>query len=184
MAAAESLLRERPFRDMTVDEVMRRTDLSRPSFYVYFRDRHHLVLRLVERIQTEMLAHADTWFKGGRDGPAEIRATLASVAVAYRQHGPVLQALSDAAADDERVQAVYETMIQVYVTAVSDHIERELAAGKALALDPTESAKAFVWMIERYLLRELGGGQAGEERERAAVETLCRILSRTVYGRE
>ena len=40
--AAESFLRERPFRDLTVDEVMARTTLSRPSFYVYFRDRHHL----------------------------------------------------------------------------------------------------------------------------------------------
>ena len=37
VAAAESLLRERSFRELTVDEVMRRTDLSRPSFYVYFR---------------------------------------------------------------------------------------------------------------------------------------------------
>jgi AcrR family transcriptional regulator len=32
IAAAEELLRERPFRDLTVDEVMRRTELSRPSF--------------------------------------------------------------------------------------------------------------------------------------------------------
>ena len=47
LAAAEELLRERPFRELTVDEVMRRTELSRPSFYVYFKDRHELVLRLV-----------------------------------------------------------------------------------------------------------------------------------------
>ena len=40
VGAAEALLRERSFRELTVDEVMRRTDLSRPSFYVYFRDRH------------------------------------------------------------------------------------------------------------------------------------------------
>jgi AcrR family transcriptional regulator len=32
IAAAEELLRERPFRDLTVDEVMRGTELSRPSF--------------------------------------------------------------------------------------------------------------------------------------------------------
>ena len=50
IAAAEALLRERPFRELTVDEVMRRTDLSRPSFYVYFRDRHQLVLRVVEHL--------------------------------------------------------------------------------------------------------------------------------------
>ena len=48
LAAAESFLRERPFHEMTVDEVMARTTLSRPSFYVYFRDRNQLVIRLVE----------------------------------------------------------------------------------------------------------------------------------------
>ena len=46
IAAAEAFLRERPFREMTVDEVMRRTDLSRPSFYVYFTDRHQVRMRL------------------------------------------------------------------------------------------------------------------------------------------
>jgi len=30
--AAEAFLREQPFRELTVDEVMRRTDPSRPSF--------------------------------------------------------------------------------------------------------------------------------------------------------
>ena len=33
--AAEAMLREKPFRDLTVDDLMRRTGLSRPSFYVY-----------------------------------------------------------------------------------------------------------------------------------------------------
>ena len=52
--AAEAFLRERPFRDLTVDEVMARTTLSRPSFYVYFRDRHQLAVRLVEGIGEEL----------------------------------------------------------------------------------------------------------------------------------
>ena len=73
MTAAEGLLRERPLRELTVDEVMRRTDLSRPSFYVYFRDRHHLVLKVVERIGSDLFELADTWYKGGKDGPSEIR---------------------------------------------------------------------------------------------------------------
>ena len=59
VAAAEALLRERPFRELTVDEVMRRTDLSRPSFYVYFRDRHHLILRVVEHLGNETIVNME-----------------------------------------------------------------------------------------------------------------------------
>src|SRR5208337_1654627 len=44
--AGENFLREFPFRDMTVDAVMSRTGLSRSSFYEYFRDRNHLVIKL------------------------------------------------------------------------------------------------------------------------------------------
>ena len=73
LAAAEELLRERPFRDLTVDEVMRRTELSRPSFYVYFRDRNHLVLRVVERLGEEQWALSERWFE--RTGPGGARAS-------------------------------------------------------------------------------------------------------------
>src|SRR3954471_9922536 len=74
MDAAEELLRERPFRELTVDEVMRRTELSRPSFYVYFRDRHHLVLRIVERLTAESSAMADIWLQAdGASGADTIR---------------------------------------------------------------------------------------------------------------
>ena len=48
--AAENFLREFPFREMTVDHIMAGTGLSRPSFYEYFRDRSHLVIKLTERL--------------------------------------------------------------------------------------------------------------------------------------
>src|SRR5215211_1653038 len=76
VAAAEELLRERPFRELTVDEVMRRTDLSRPSFYVYFRDRHHLVLRVVEHLGAELFQMSDRWLRGNGDGPDLARQAL------------------------------------------------------------------------------------------------------------
>jgi len=76
VAAAEALLRERPFRELTVDEVMRRTDLSRPSFYVYFRDRHHLVLRVVEHLGRELRTMSQRWYTGSGDGPAQAREAM------------------------------------------------------------------------------------------------------------
>src|SRR5919202_5540354 len=60
--AAERLLKERPFREPTVDEVMRRTGLSRPSFYVYFKDRHTLLLRVVQRIGDDLQEMSERWF--------------------------------------------------------------------------------------------------------------------------
>src|SRR5919106_4019692 len=74
IAAAGALLRERPFRELTVDELMRRTELSRPSFYVYFRDRHQLVLRVVEHLGGELFTMSERWLRGSGNGPDLARA--------------------------------------------------------------------------------------------------------------
>src|SRR5919198_5230933 len=97
IAAAEALLRERPFRELTVDEVMRRTDLSRPSFYVYFRDRHHLVLRVVEHLGTELFTMSERWYRGEGDGRALARDAVEGIVAVFAEHGPVMRALADAA---------------------------------------------------------------------------------------
>src|SRR3954452_7561059 len=96
LAAAEAILRERPFRDLSVDEVMARTTLSRPSFYVYFRDRHQLAVRLVEGIGGELFEMANRWLKGSGDPHEEVREALEGIAAVYAEHGLVLGAIADA----------------------------------------------------------------------------------------
>jgi TetR/AcrR family transcriptional regulator, ethionamide resistance regulator len=180
IAAAEALLRERPFRELTVDEVMRRTDLSRPSFYVYFRDRHHLVLRVVEHLGAELFAMSDRWLKGTGDGPQLAREALEGVVEVYATHGPVMRALADAAADDTGVEQAYTAIVQGFVDATARHIEAEIAAGRILPLDAAETASALVWMMERYLNLSFGSEPATPRRPVA--ETLITIWTRVLYG--
>lgn len=179
--AAEALLRERPFRELTVDEVMRRTDLSRPSFYVYFRDRHQLVLRVVERLGVELFTMSDRWYKGQGDGPALAREALHGVVGVYAEHGPVLRALADAAADDPGVERAYSSLVQSFIDVTAAHIESEVADGRILPLDPQETAKALVLMSERYLNQSLGREPMTSPEK--VTETLATIWARTLYGR-
>jgi AcrR family transcriptional regulator len=180
IAAAEAFLRERPFRDLTVDEVMRRTDLSRPSFYVYFTDRHQLVLRVVEHLGSELFAMSDRWLSGGGEGPDLARQALDGIVAVYVEHGPVLRALADAAADDPGVEQAYVALVQRFVDATARHIEEEIAAGRILPLDAYETAKALVWMMERYLILSLGRKPLTPAPAVAA--TLATIWTRVLYG--
>lgn len=180
IAAAEALLRERPFRELTVDEVMRRTDLSRPSFYVYFRDRHHLVLRVVEHLGAELFAMSDRWLRGSGDGPELARQALEGIVDVYAEHGPVMRALADAAADDPGVEQAYRAIVQGFVDATARHIDAEIAAGRILPLDPAETASALVWMMERYLNLSFGSEPAADRG--AVAETLTTIWTRVLYG--
>ena len=175
--AAEALLRERPFRELTVDEVMRRTGLSRPSFYVYFKDRHELVLRVVELIQTEMLELANRWYQAVGDGPEHLDEALDGVIAVYETHGRVMRALADAAADDPRVEAAYGSLVQAFVDETAKRIQDDIDGGRiSKDLDACEVAKALVWMCERYLYLTLGGD------DRTLKETVSATL-RTIWMR-
>ena len=180
IAAAESLLRERPFRELTVEEVMRRTELSRPSFYVYFSDRHQLVLKVVEHLGSELFTMSDRWLRGSGEGPEIARDALDGIVAVYVEHGPVMRALADAAADDRGVEQAYTALVQSFIDATARHIEAEIAGGRVLPLDAHETAKALVWMMERYLNLSLGREPMTP---RAAVgDTLATIWTRVLYG--
>jgi TetR/AcrR family transcriptional regulator, ethionamide resistance regulator len=180
IAAAETFLRERPFREMTVDEVMRRTDLSRPSFYVYFTDRHQLVLRVVEDLGAELFTMSDRWLSGTGEGPELARQALDGIVAVYVEHGPVMRALADAAADDPRVEQAYTALVETFVDATARHIQDEIAAQRILPLEPYETARALVWMMERYL--NLSLGQEPFTPANGVADTLSTIWTRVLYG--
>jgi AcrR family transcriptional regulator len=180
ISAAESLLRERPFRELTVDEVMRRTELSRPSFYVYFTDRHQLVLKVVEHLGSELFTMSDRWLRGTGEGPQIAREALDGIVAVYVEHGPVMRALADAAADDRGVEQAYNALVQTFVDATARHIEEEIADGRVLPLDARETATALVWMMERYL--NLSLGREPMTPRAAVADTLATIWTRVLYG--
>src|SRR3954467_6222354 len=178
IGAAERFLRERPLQDRPIDEVMSGTGLSRPAFYVYFRDRHDLVLRLIGEIGSELFNQADRWLKGG-----DLRAGVEGVVAVYAEHGPVLRAISDAAVDDPDVEEAYHALVQRFIDATADHIRAEQRGGRAEGMTARRTAAALVWMNERYLSMCLGGNNnSGKQvKPREVADTLAQIWTRALY---
>jgi AcrR family transcriptional regulator len=177
--AAEQLLRERPFREITVRRIMLNTGLKRPAFYIHFRDLHDLVLRVVEDIGGQLFEMADRWLHGD-DPPRDIRVAIDGVARVYRKHGPVLRALADAAPSEERVEEAYRALVQSFIDATAEHIRAEQAQGGIAAdIDAGETARALVWLNERYL-SEAFGTMPQDDPERV-VDVLERIWLSTLY---
>jgi AcrR family transcriptional regulator len=178
--SAERFLRVRPLRELTIDEVMADTSLSRPAFYVYFRDRHGLVLRLIQVIGVELFDMADRWLKSTGDGRKDLRAAVEGVVAVYAAHGPVLRAIADAAGNDPEVEAAYKGLVELFIDATAAHIRMETKAGLIDGLNARRTAAALVWMNERYLSNCLGGG-AQASRPRDVIETLYNVWLRALY---
>jgi TetR/AcrR family transcriptional regulator, ethionamide resistance regulator len=179
--AAGNFLREFPFREMTVDNVMARTGLSRPSFYEYFRDRNHMVVKLTERLTERNDAITERWFNG-QDPVEDLRRTTRELVEMYVIHGHLLRALSDAASNDARVEAVHQkrfaSLIEVTAQRIVDHVASGATALEGL--DPKEIAGALLYMNERYLIERLG--QRPQADPKVVADTLVAIWLRVLHG--
>lgn len=180
LEAAEALMRERPFREVTIPEVMRVAGLTRPAFYAHFRDRGDLLLRVVAHLGALLFEMADRWLEG--DDPLnDIPAAVGGVADVYVVHGPLLCALADAAPTDAAVEDAYRGLVNMFVDATAEHIVAEQAAGRIRSsIDGPAMASALMWGSERVLSEALGRLPQGDPREVAGI--LSEIWLATLYG--
>jgi len=154
---------------------MARTGPLRPVFYAYSEPRYSLVARILEGISGLLFAVDQRWLVGAQDGndPLALR--------------PVLRVIVDAASQDARIERLL-----VRPDRTPDrrgggphHADVEWGASSK-GLDPEETERALVLMIERYLLDTFGQPQDRPSREMTTVvvEALTTMWVRTLYGPE
>ena len=148
-AALVELLAERPFKDVTVDELARRAGLSRTAFYFYYPDKNEVLKEAANDAAAEVYAEADRWWHGEGPPVQLVREALEGIAGVYTAHADVLRAAVEATTYDPEFRAFYESLIRRFVDATAAHLRRELDAGRLRPLDPDSIAEALVWMAER-----------------------------------
>lgn len=140
LAAAEALLRERPLHEVTVDAIMRRTSLSRKSFYVYFADRYDVLRRLAAPLRAE-LDEANALALGERD---DGRAALLAVARALRDHGMLIRSLAEASYYDPAAERLWRDFNEPVIAAFAQKIQ---SSGRTRSgTDPEALARVLVGM--------------------------------------
>ena len=172
VAAVETLVRDTPYAELTVDDVMREAGFGRTIFYRHFDDLADL-LRRAGREAIDGLLDAQVAFSGARmgDGPEVVRAAIEPAVAVYERHGPLLRAISEAAAVEEQIAAGQEAIRERF----RELVEESLRASGGLTIDPSadlaEVARALNLMNEKYLLDTFG------REPRASAETATETLT-------
>ena len=148
-AALIEMLAERPFKDVTVDELAKRAGLSRTAFYFYYPDKNEVLKEAANAAAAEVYAEADRWWHGEGRPEDLVREALEGIAGVYCDHADVLRAAVEATTYDPEFRAFYEALIRRFVDATAEHLRRELGAGRLRPLEPDSIAEALVWMAER-----------------------------------
>ena len=165
---------------MTVDDLMARTGLSRPSFYEYFRDRYDLAMKLVRKMLAEMFPISDRWFSGGGDPAENLARGFEGLIAVYREHRHLMRALSDAAVQDAKVARAYELFVDRLTESTARYIRAEISAGRTAPLDADEVSRALIVMGERYLNDKLERDPKTDSR--VLLDTMLTIWMRVLYG--
>src|SRR2546421_10408344 len=95
VAAANGVLRRRPYRELTVDEVMGATGLSRTVFYRHFDDLADLVLRVLSEEGGALYRLEQPLAASELDKREAIRQALAGPVRAFADHGPLVRAMAE-----------------------------------------------------------------------------------------
>jgi TetR/AcrR family transcriptional regulator, ethionamide resistance regulator len=163
LAAADHFLRERPYRELSVDVVMADTGLTRTAFYRHFDDVTDLVLRLFADIGQELVEIGHRWSQSaGPNFPAPAQAGLTAIVDFFVRHGPLVRAIAEAAATDERIERAYQGSLDAFVAITARTLDRLVADGLIEVPDTDALARALTLMNEAYLLSEFGREPSGD----------------------
>ncbi len=176
--ATEALLAEREFRDLTVEDVMASTGLTRTSFYRYFPDLEGVLLRWLAELGDELRRTADSWLQDPSTG-LEVGVEFV---VLYKEHGRLLLAFEQAAGAGTEIDGAWRSVLEAFSQRYAEFITDLCHQGLSSIEHPAQTARALVGMTERYLIETYGRGPAVDVD--VAATTVAQIWQRTLFSSE
>ena len=174
--AAEALLAEHPFRELSVDDLMTRTGMTRSSFYHYFRSLDEVAIALMRRVQGEMLEATAPWLRVDYEGDPAVglEQGIRASAEVFARHGVVLSAIHEASFRYEAVQREWrDGVLEDWIGAVAAQVRAQRDRGLTRVADAEEIARALLLMNTAVLVERLG--KQPPDQPDAVADTLAEI---------
>ena len=157
--AAELLLAERPFLELSVDDLMARTGMTRSSFYHYFRSLDAVAIALMRRVQGEMMEAVAPWLRVDYEGDPAVglEQGIRASAEVFARHGLVLSAIHEASFRYEAVQREWrDGIVEDWIGAIAAQVRAQRERGLTRVADAEEIARALLLMNTAVLVERLG----------------------------
>jgi AcrR family transcriptional regulator len=174
--AANRLLRDRRYRDLTVEDVMAEAGLTRTVFYRHFDGIASIVLGLTDELLAGVVAEGDT---GDPTDRTMMRRQLELTVDTFHQYGPLFLALDEASHHDDHVEQAYQALIDRAADILTDGIQRGINLGHTPPMPARDVAQVLNAMNRQYLL-DLVARDPNFDRD-AALEALWTVWTRTVW---
>ncbi|WP_319429116.1 TetR/AcrR family transcriptional regulator [Mycobacterium sp. RTGN5] len=179
----EDMLEQRPFTEISVDDLAKGAGLSRPTFYFYFASKDAVLVRLFARAITapgarqQQPTDSDTEDsqQGWRDG---IYAFFDSL----RPHRAVVLAGLDAMTANAELRDMWTTFMTGWIDYTAGLITKERERGAAPNTIPARDLAAALNLMNERVVVAAQRGQQPMLPEGPALEALAHIWIASIYG--
>jgi AcrR family transcriptional regulator len=182
-ATLERLLADRPFAEISVDDLAKGAGISRPTFYFYFPSKDAVLLTLFERVIVEADATVDGRGDDYTADPARVwRDGIYAFFEPLRAHRSVALAGVAATATNAEIRELWSRFMQKWIDRTAAIITAERARGAAPVTVPAHDlAAALNLMNERAMFASYSDQKPAPD-EAAALDTLVHVWITSIYG--
>lgn len=178
----ESLLDQRSFFDISIDDLARGAGISRSTFYFYYESKEAVLMTLADEIVSE----ADTLAEAARaaleqDTERFLHDALAAYVTTFGQHRGVIVACRQAAAANAEVQRLWNVVRERWVEMAAGAINAERRrVGLEGTLSARELAIALLSMNEAVMVQMFSGRDPAIDESRVT-DVLTNIWINAAY---
>ena len=175
---------ERPFTEISVDDLARGAGLSRPTFYFYFKSKEAVFLSLVE----PLIARVDENLEGAsarvpHDPRKMFRSGIKAFFTTFQEDPAIARAGMELLRTNAHFRSQWSTAMAKWSHLTAALIESERARGAAPTTLPSlDLATALNQMNERTMIAALSADLPSVA-ETDLVDTLTHIWLTSIYGR-
>jgi AcrR family transcriptional regulator len=163
--------------ELSVEQLCSEAGVARSTFYVHFRDKGDLVVRVAARMLEQVSDAAAAWWSPGSDREELLVATRRLIDV-YARHLEIFGALTDTAAYDPALRRVQEEMVDRHAEPLARLVEAGKRDGTVRPVHTRETVVALVGMVQGACQRFAGGDDAALDR---LAETVTSIAWHALY---
>ena len=178
--AALDYLWTKPYRSLTVNELMSKAGSSRSVFYRYYDDLPTMMEYLLNEFKEKIMAATGAWLNGEGDPIPLLVESLDNLVEVSYQYGPILRAVLDAAPMNERLEKAWTHFAKDFDDAVTHQIEHQQAAGLIKPFDARPVATALNRMNSEMVSHHFGHSPRGSQTE--VRDAIIRVWVATLYG--
>lgn len=157
LQAAEAVFGKRGYGDATIEEIAERAQVSRGTFYLYFKDKDEVFANLVSRVLVDLFALSSAEYERG-SLRLRVETSTRRYLKTFEKHRQVLRCMFAVTSFKPDIAKLHNELRSQFIQRIQRHLERNISRKLVPPMDTHVASYALSLMIESFAYSWLVAG--------------------------